>query len=88
MAVRLIMDLAATPEDDPHTELATLAARARGLLVALASASPLGPAGLVDGWTRRLWATSQEDRMVIKLAGQIQDVVGEMRDACHLPELD
>lgn len=86
VASQLILDLAATPEDDPHTELATLAGRARELLTALASST--GPHGLVDGWTRRLWATSQDGRMVITLAGQIQEVAGQMRAAVGLSELE
>lgn len=38
----------------------------------------------IDEWTRRLWATSQADRMVISLAGEIQKVVDEMREAAGL----
>jgi NTP pyrophosphatase (non-canonical NTP hydrolase) len=41
----------------------------------------------IDEWTRRLWATSQADRMVIFLAGEIQEVVDEIRAAAGLPEL-
>jgi hypothetical protein len=40
----------------------------------------------VDRWSRRLWAASQDGRMIINLAGEIQAVAGEMRAAAGLPE--
>ena len=39
----------------------------------------------VDRWTRHLWHTSQHDRMVIGLAGRIQQVADEMRAVAGLP---
>jgi hypothetical protein len=69
-------------------ELRIDAADLRAILAAeLAGAALPGPSSLVDEWTRRLWATSQNGRMVINLAGEIQDVVGKMRSAAGLPEL-
>ena len=40
----------------------------------------------VDRWTRHLWHTSQHGRMIIFLAGRIQEVVNEMREAAGLEE--
>jgi hypothetical protein len=40
----------------------------------------------IDAWTRRLWRTSQDGRMVIKCAGQVQQVAEEMREAAGLEE--
>jgi len=42
----------------------------------------------VDRWTRHLWHTSQHNRMVIGLAGRIQQQVDEMREAAGLPPFD
>jgi hypothetical protein len=39
---------------------------------------------MTDRWTRHLWHTSQHNRMVIGLAGRIQEVVDEMRAAAGL----
>jgi hypothetical protein len=42
-------------------------------------------AGRVDQWTRHLLHISQHSRMTIGLAGRIQAVAGEMREAAGLP---
>lgn len=41
----------------------------------------------VDRWTRDLWRVSRDGRMIIRLAGQIQQVADEMRAAAVLPEI-
>jgi hypothetical protein len=40
----------------------------------------------IDGWTRKLWRISQHDDMRIDLAGEIQEIVDEMRETAGLPE--
>lgn len=37
--------------------------------------------------TRKLWHISQDDRMIIRLAGEIQDTVNELRVANGLREI-
>lgn len=41
----------------------------------------------VDRWSRHLWHTSQHNRMVIALAGRLQDQANEMRKAVGLEPL-
>ena len=40
----------------------------------------------VDQWTRHLWHASQHNRMVIGLAGRLQQIAAEMREAAGLAE--
>ena len=40
----------------------------------------------IDRWTRHLWHTSQHGQMVIGLAGRLQRLADEMREAAGLPE--
>ena len=44
-------------------------------------------ADLVDRWSKHLWHTSQHNRMVIGLAGRMQDLANEMREAVGLEPL-
>jgi hypothetical protein len=46
---------------------------------------PVAPEG-VDRWTRHIWHVSQHGKMTIGLAGRLQKIVDEMRDAAGLPE--
>lgn len=39
----------------------------------------------IDQWTRRLFRTSQDDKIITRLSGEIQEVVNEMRKAAGLP---
>jgi len=41
----------------------------------------------VDEQTKALWRTSQNDRMVIRLAGEIQEAASALRTAAGLPEI-
>lgn len=41
----------------------------------------------VDEQTRALWRTSQNGRMIINLAGEIQDAADKLREAAGLPEI-
>lgn len=40
----------------------------------------------VDRWTRHIWHVSQHGKMTIGLAGRLQRIADEMRDAAGLPE--
>lgn len=40
-----------------------------------------------DRWTRQIWSVSQRDRMIISLAEDLREIVGEVRAAAGLPEL-
>jgi hypothetical protein len=42
---------------------------------------------IVDEQTQALWRTSQNDRMIINLAGEIQDAADKLREAAGLPEI-
>jgi hypothetical protein len=41
----------------------------------------------VDRWTRDLWRVSQDGRMIIRLAGEVQQIADDMRAAAGLPEI-
>lgn len=41
----------------------------------------------IDKWTTHLWRISQGDHMRIDDAGDLQDIVDEMRLAAGLPEM-
>lgn len=40
----------------------------------------------IDEWSAHLWHVSQHSRMVIALAGRLQDLANEMRRSVGLPE--
>jgi hypothetical protein len=38
----------------------------------------------IDRWSKHLWHTSQHNRIVIALAGRLQDLANEMRESVGL----
>lgn len=57
-----------------------------GLIEEVADAAKTATASRIDEWSAHLWHVSQHNRMVIALAGRLQDLANEMRRSVGLPE--